>query len=216
MKERPILFSAPMVRAILEGRKTMTRRVVKEFPTIGYRWGGWIVESSSRKETGAATVVPESNSQYCATGKIAKRCPYGNPGDRLWVRETFSQHPQFADVAYRADGEEFKDSDGFTWIPKWKPSIFMPRALSRITIEITNVRVERLQDISEGDAKSEGVDAEFEFDLETLMNKQTVFEKLQTFFFGFKHVWKKINGPGSWDANPWVWVIEFKRVEEGK
>lgn len=209
MKERPILFSAPMVRAILSGQKTMTRRVIKEFPTTGYRWGGWIIESSDRKETGAATVVPESNSQYCATGKIAKLCPYGQPGDRLWVRETWhccetmQEYVKSGEISrdhieYRADLPMVTICDG-----GWTPSIYMPRWASRINLEITAIRVERLNDISEEEAKAEGCELHTEY-----MPMKVGFNYRQA----FGGLWESINGPGSWNANPWVWVVEFKKV----
>ena len=186
MKERPILFSAQMVRAILDGRKTQTRRIAK--PIKHPDWGN---------EYSPGALITEKESNYV----IERACPYGSKGERLWVRETFSHHPQFADIAYRADGEEFEDSDGFLWEPKWKPSIHMPRSASRILLEITGVRVERLQDISEEDAKSEGAQA---------IN----FGYGDCYALGFKQLWESINGPGSWDLNPWVWVIDFKRINE--
>lgn len=180
-KERPILFSGPMVRSILSGEKTQTRRIVK-MPIHDRDFGCELAGN----EIGQL--------------EAHQLCPYGRPGDRLWVRETWSQHPQFADIAYRADGEEFEDSDGFLWQPKWKPSIHMPRRESRITLEITGVRVERLQNISEADATAEGTPHSLH-----LPAGRTAVEN-------YYHLWECINGDGSWDANPWVWVIEFRKL----
>ncbi len=157
MKERPILMSAPMVRAILAGSKTQTRRALR-------------------------VQVP---------GKSA--CPYGMAGDRLWVRETFGHdgEPTSRQVAYRADGE----------VPniRWIPSIFMPRDLSRISLEVTEVRVERVTDISEADAIAEGIPA-FITSPSTIPRQQ------------YSTLWNSINGKGSWDKNPWVWAVTFKRI----
>ena len=219
MKERPILFSAPMVRAILAGAKTQTRRVVK--PPIGYRcpdamkhWTDvnfqngrpvWLV----RGEAGAFKWMP---------------CPYGQPGDRLWVRETWAAHWMYDDVPHsvarsnrcdlqRTDNRWFAaDGDGAPsqhgsepngLRGRWRPSIHTPRWASRITLEITGVRVERLQDIRETDAQAEGA--------EPLLvppdGGSTVYTE------GYRHLWEQINGPGSWDANPFVWVVEFRRAK---
>jgi len=209
MKERPILFSAPMVRAILEGRKTATRRVVKPQPASGAHWqpivlsgyGGWVDGHGS-----------------------PLRCPYGQPGDRLWVRETW-QYFGFSDegepcICYLADhGREWPhvpqpeaDKVDCIWADlsdpgnfsisgracdnRWRPSIHMPHWANRITLEITGVRLERLQDISADDAWSEGIPHSPD------VNPIHEFEGL----------WTSINGDRSWNANPWVWVVEFKRV----
>lgn len=186
MKERPILFSAHMVRAILDGRKTQTRRPVKNLGFV----------------TGIGHVLNGSDDR----SEWPDFCPHGKLGDRLWVRETWSQHPQFADIAFRADGEEFEDSDGFTWIPKWKPSIHMPRKASRIDLEITGVRVERLHDISEEDAIAEGVQ---------ITDEHTgCADDIDSHAHAYKFIWESINGKGSWDLNPFVWVVEFKRIEK--
>lgn len=229
MTEHPILSSAPMVRAILEGRKTMTRRVIKEFPLSGYRWGGWIVESSNRKETGMATVVPEENSKYCGTGKIGAHCPYGQPGDRLWVRETFACGLSTkSGIAYRATSQWSDFEDGTPQDHEkitWKPSIFMPRWASRITLEVTAVRVERLQDISEADATAEGI-VFIDYGLDKHGMKNSCYhikeeaEKgpdhcMLSARYGFASLWDSINAERgySWKSNPWTWVVEFKRVE---
>ena len=174
VKERPILFSGEMVRAILDGRKTQTRRVVKPQPPP---LGGFV------------------------------KNPYGQPGDRLWVRETWALDDKYY---YRADGA-VGDRCG-----KWKPSIHMPRAASRITLEITGVRVERLQEITISDIYAEGAITdewlEWRDDVSgvgmpagsRIENERDVWEKL----------WDSINGKTyPWKSNPWVWVIEFKRIK---
>ena len=193
MTERPILFSAPMVRAILNGRKTQTRRVIKPQPEIAYveRNGGWL----EKKTSTSGNVFLSTSGGEGKTEHGWLKCPYGQAGDRLWVRETFSvcEMDDGSQYAYRATGDKIG-------CLKWKPSIFMPRLARRITLEVTSVRVERLQDISDADALAEGVD------------------QTNTSIGGYatercKQLWKSINGPESWSANPWVWVIEFKRVQ---
>ena len=186
MKERPILFFGPMVSALLAGTKTQTRRVVKPQPVPdgngGASWYG----------RGVRWAGKESNLFK------AEDCPYGQPGDRLWVRETWAQNwNQLSDTrmdrsyVYRADGEQRAQDNG-TDLP-WRPSIHMPRRASRITLEVTGVRVERLQDISEADSKAEGAVGHPDGP-----------------WHAYRSLWTLINGPGSWDANPWVWVVEFK------
>ena len=177
-----------MVRAILEGRKTQTRRIVKPQPT--YR----IIEA----QAGVTIGMDKSKDGalwYDANGKDPGRevaCPHGQPGDRLWVRETWG--PCDGGACYRASERPTVVPDG----GKWKPSIFMPRQASRITLEIVSVRVERLQDISPDDCRAEGMPRE---------NNDIGVR------YGYGQLWNSINGKGSWDLNPWVWVIQFKRVE---
>lgn len=188
--ERPILFSGPMVKAILEGRKTMTRRVVKPAPEFG------VEAASVQHEDGKAKAVFQSLSN-CSGITVA--CPYGRPGDMLLVRETWAYNPDFnppyefstGQYVYRADF----GAEPVAW--NWRPSIHMPRAASRILLEITAVRVERLKDITASDCVCEGI--EFESDIFTTYNK-------------FRRLWQSINGPESWAKNPWVWVIEFKKI----
>ena len=183
MRERPILFSGPMVRAILEGRKTQTRRVVKPQPvTVGDK-----VEAVMRYRIGDRLWVRET---WCAGYKYEDDCPVLDENGEM-VEAVF----------YRATEPELRwYEDGHEVNPPWKPSIHMPRTASRITLEITAVRVERLQDISRGDCMAEGCP----------------FPNLasQTDPVGwYADLWRTLNGPESWQANPWVWVIEFKRVE---
>ena len=190
MKERPILFSAPMVRALLDGSKTQTRRVVKPTPE-------WIGQSGVLSYRGRV-------------GLPHALCPYGQPGDRLWVRESWHQRGKFVfalpdsdkrswlgtrEIAYSADAKR----PGHDW--RSRPSSHMPRWASRITLEITGVRVERLQDISRGDAMVEGCP----FPNMAAYNDPRKW---------YADLWESINGPGSWDANPWAWVVEFKRLEQ--
>lgn len=210
MKARAMLFSAPMVRAILKGRKTQTRRVVKPAGAVDVvRFIG-----ADNQPTGEFGWCPHP----CYIEKHI-RCPYGQPGDRLWVRETFAVSEVGALLQgcwYRATQDDFVAS-----LPeslrenaeppggKWKPSIFMPRWASRITLGVTGVRVERLQDISEQQAHDEGVD---NFMCAAAVGKSP-YKAGPATIMGFAHLWESINGPGSWNANPWVWVIEFKRVQ---
>ncbi|MBW0795199.1 hypothetical protein KX852_05915 [Pseudomonas aeruginosa] len=192
-RERPILFNDQMVRAILDGRKTVTRRVMKPQPVLdGHFW-----------TYGGAGWSDRINSLTPVAGhSLAARCPYGQPGDRLWVREAWActlvaQAPGEEWVVYR-EGDNRTDCGG-----PWKPSIHMPRWASRILLEITAVRVERLQDISEEQARAEGYPAEREC--------ETGGSGLDAWLW-FRSLWGEINGPEAFTANPWVWVIEFKRV----
>jgi len=215
VKERPILFSGPMVRAILGGRKTQTRRVVKPQParltsldddTEGRFFWEWDYLGSG----GDYNDVRQGRKEFF--------CPYGQPGDRLWVRETWrvrgGQEYEYqrdrSQVMYRATHGE----DGYPlgWESyDWRPSIHMPRWASRITLEITGVRVERLNEVSEADAMSEGVtalDGQFSgcYAAGPALSGTTAKEC-------FRRLWAPINGPDSWEANPWVWVLEFRRID---
>jgi hypothetical protein len=186
MKERPILFSGPMVQAILDGRKTQTRRVVKPQPEYWEQTGGYHYPLDKKPYRGAPVGRVRSIDEY--------RCPYGQPGDRLWVRETWHQYAG-GEVIYRADyGPESYQAGA----KGWRPSIFMPRWASRITLEITGVRVERVQDISADDARAEGVSA------------PDVLPRSK-----FATLWDSINAKRGygWDMNPWCWCVEFKAVQ---
>lgn len=198
--ENPILFSTPMVKAILEGRKTQTRRVVKWKP---YHEGEKINFNFSGMSLGQyMTGVPESGYVLYSRGHGGTwnqktkpiHCPYGEPGDILWVRETWA--PARGVVA---PGYLYKSIDNLNDV-KWKPSIHMPRKAARIFLKVKDVRVERLQDITGEDAQAEGVKPSI-FPYQPL---KPMFEKL----------WNDINAKRGygWDANPWVWVIEFERV----
>lgn len=188
MKERPILFSGEMIRAILSGNKTQTRRVLnplcRQFPIVHFeRWGIPYKDIVDWQYNDAGNPLWVSTEPDGTTREW--KCPYGEPEDRLWVRETWAVYGQFQSgegYCYRADG----DKAGIVW----RPSIFMPRQACRIKLEITGVRVERLQDISEEDAQAEGVAGVGTFGV----------------------LWNEINAKRGygWDTNPWVFVIDFK------
>lgn len=200
MKEYPMLFSTPMVQANLKERKSMTRRIVKPNPRI----------SHDINAVDLKTLLSGSTAEYF--------CPYGKVGDILWVRETFfdtidnRNAPLFKDAPrylYRADGACIGEH-------KWMPSIYMPREACRILLEITNIRVERLRDITDDDAICEGIQCietgkKFGY-LCDWADKKTQVPIRGTAREAFKSLWISINGKDSWDINPWVWVIEFKRV----
>lgn len=219
MREKPIIFSGPMVRAILDGRKTMTRRVLKPQPT---KTNICCIDQISGREDGVFhTWLRDDSGLGCNEDFNPEmwKCPYGQPGDRLWVRETFSlvhfdKDPEtgfcddchgshdippaktdFWTEVYKADRyfEDYEaDGKGFVW----RPSIHMPRWASRITLEIVSVRVERLQEIGVDDAKKEGVD---QFSVQ--------------FPVEFKTLWDSLNAKTyPWHSNPWVWVIEFRKL----
>jgi len=211
MKERPILFSAPMVNAILGGIKTQTRRAVK-------------LNHAGRAQLGG-------RNWHLGDSDAIKACPYGQTGERLWVRETWGDRTKGSDIMggthwenplYRANADAYGllGHDGFGPIYEedilWRSSIHMPRSASRISLEITGVRVERLQDISEGDAIAEGVE-----ELDGHFNEAeycAIAKKIGCCIGDSKPVyaqlWESLNGKGSWDLNPFVWVIEFKRIEK--
>ncbi|MDN7814854.1 hypothetical protein [Burkholderia vietnamiensis] len=221
MKERPILFSGPMVRAILEGRKTQTRRVMKHqppddvAPITAARYHPTIVDRHGDEAPG-----PEIFGAFSDDGDWGCKSPFGEPGDRLWVRETHlawwkldEANPAgprvFSHVAaYAADGYELEPGE------RWIPSIHMLRAASRITLEITDVRAERLQEISEADALAEGSEAICITFRDDADGKPHLIKSLGgPYRDGYRILWEQINGAGSWDANPWVWAIEFRRIE---
>nr|WP_322112541.1 hypothetical protein [Enterobacter kobei] len=219
MKERGMIFNGAMVRAILDGRKMQTRRPVNPQPELtsgsGFSWKGWVYGSGSSDR--------ETNKNFAHVA-----CPFGKPGDRIWVRETFSVVPDHDEpagcsaVLYAADGEgPYR---------KWTPSIHMPRWASRILLEITGVRVERLQNISDADCIAEGIipvpkdrDDDHQFWRDYHLSGDGTF-CVHSPRESFESLWKSVRGksfeqeedtgPGSWHANPWVWAIKFKRVEE--
>lgn len=202
MKERPILFSAPMVLALLAGTKTQTRRIVKPQPA-GAPLGGKPFDDGARVGNWWFPAGPDQ----APFATFEKRCPYGVPGDRLWVREAFSYETLDVDRNgfmapwYWADGNP--TSGDFT---KPKPSIHMPRWACRLTLEITDVRVERLQDISYEDCRDEGTICPIHGDV-----RHVACSGLRD---GYRTLWESINGPGSWAANPWVWAVSFQRVTQ--
>jgi hypothetical protein len=188
-KERPILFSTPMVKAILEGRKTMTRRVVKS----RHESGMFAVSRTAGQITSIESL--DWDERNCEKDVY---CPYGNPGDILWVREkTFKD---VDDVYYYADGTCCDQIPECCCCevgkPRLIPSIHMPKSACRIWLEITDVRVERLHEITNEDCKKEGVTPDY--------------SDLFPYAKSFKALWRKINGEESWERNPFVWVICFK------
>lgn len=233
VKERPILMSGEMVRAILDGRKSQTRRVMKRQPDEGWFPHNW---GEVHKMKGGQFIMRRGEPVISgwgpgnSMGDEAYSCPYGQPGDRLWVKEAFrhygnqcsSDSPKkiTGSVLYRADNatlqvgswEDFANAPQEKWWntgkTPWKPSIFMPRWTSRITLEITGIRVERLQDISEGDAYAEGVTDSWPKSMAYISSFGG-----RAVINNYAALWKSINGDGSWDLNPWVWVVEFKRVK---
>jgi hypothetical protein len=239
VKERPILFNGPMVKAILESRKTMTRRVVEPQPYMaparGLMSSGWSFRSKKPFIEMDGWLEADE-----FAGSLAKSfpCPYGQPGDRLWVRETvfeegdpmtskFYNPPRYCYRAtFEGSTEPFvDDGDGCAEINKdgtirspWCPSIHMPRRASRILLEVTAVRVERVQDISEEDAKAEGApEIEFgsmkQFPTSLIGLGGNIANK--SYRYGFYELWDSINAKRGfgWDVNPWVWVVSYKRIE---
>lgn len=213
--ECAIPFSGPMVRAILEGRKTQTRRMVK--PVRGFERHNILKYGLPHA---ADTWAVWWHSEETDRVGCLQDCPYGAPGDRLWVRETWKCDqvwnqfspieigPREADILFLAD-EQSPSRKGVYW-GKTRPSIFMPRWASRITLEVTDVRAERLQEISEADAISEGIQVD---------ECGHVIREDDPINWGgaiweFAKVWESINGKGSWAQNPWVWVVEFKRIAQ--
>lgn len=193
---RPILFSGPMVRAILEGRKTQTRREVKAINHDSFE------VFTAADPSGFWGFDAKNDPVLCV------HSPYGEVGDRLWVRESFAVCAD-NNIFYRADGKP-DPWDGV----KWKPSIHMPRLASRITLEITGVRVERLNAISEDDAKAEGTEnrSDLAWGHGGQGDDMARWAVDHGHRYAFCHLWDSINGDGAWSLNPWVWVVEFKVV----
>lgn len=229
MKERPILFSGPMVRALLHGSKTQTRRVV-DVPKYWELTGevGRIKTPGYCQDFGAFIKTPSIDDKFEID---VARCPYGAPSDRLWVRENVGRKPAellgikatngVESAFYEADGADILNDEDYNLCPWWGkgtlPSIFMPRWASRLTLEITDIRVERLQGISEEDAKAEGC----------FVGKATgrVFETMASMRLGgpewanardwYADLWDSINAKRGfgWGVNPWVWAITLRRIE---
>ncbi|HBS1995974.1 hypothetical protein [Klebsiella quasipneumoniae] len=223
MREKGLIFNSEMVRAILDGRKTQTRRPIK--------WKQTRFTEIGEREDGSKWPWSEDAEHAC---DFWHPCPFGAVGDRIWVRETWSS--DFANyypndrVWYAADNNRQLDIDmvdgvrgiyspeSDVHVPfRWHPSIHMPRWASRILLEITDVRVERLNAISEEDAEAEGIN------MEALYDSQDCYDCIAdhnmtgrpTVTGAFKYLWESIYGEEGWKSNPWVWVIEFKRVEGG-
>ena len=221
MNDRPIPFSAKMVRAILAGRKTQTRRVMK--PAKAKRPKRWLIDDTA------------------VNGLV---CPYGEPGDLLWVREAWRAPSQYDDrppsrIPHGVDVQYIADA-GAPWASRYRHARFMPRGVSRLTLRITDVRVERLQDISEADARAEGCEARpfpgpwwqgyRDLGDGELLHQQAVGETPPEWMIepkkmpptpwldlsardGFRSIWMSIHGPDAWNDNPWVWAISFERVK---
>ncbi|WP_439885949.1 hypothetical protein ACTACK_12875 [Pseudomonas syringae] len=222
IKERPILFSAPMVRAILSGQKTVTRRALKVQPHI---------DASGNFCVGGANYGQDIYGQPVTKHFVSSDCPHGKPGDRLWVREAWQADEQVNAVAprelshgepirYPADGASRQTGCSMITPGKTRPSIHMPRWGSRILLEITGVRVERLQDgegetafesryVAEGISRIHQGDGEYAF--HPFKNQPGPGNWIDP-FDAWRELCVSINGAESWNANPWVWVVEFKRV----
>ncbi|MEI9689535.1 hypothetical protein [Kosakonia cowanii] len=212
MKERPMIFNAEMVRAILDGRKTQTRRIMKPQPTPctlqkgGHWWPSNVFKTMLHIEE------EMQNGKGCWGGLVGDACPFGDVGDRIWVREAWGQYRVAPEgVVYRADEK----------LPcgapeRWRPSIHMPRWASRITLEITGVRVERLQSISDEDVDAEGFAGDYPTSaLPALFPGEPSDWSHLSMRDCYGVLWKSIYGEESWQSNPWAWVIEFKRIEGG-
>ncbi len=218
IKERPILFSGPMVRALLDGSKTQTRRIVKlpHDNPLG-KWEPTTFGGPNGGRTAKGETMPEQGAIWHTRTGDCLLCPHGQPGEHLWVRESWSAGPtntaclepgethgalRHPLITYLADGSTQQCHEPLHKIAfgKGRPSIHMPRWASRITLEIFSVRAERVQDISDTDCAREGITAAH-----------------CTFAGGWKEaysdLWETINGPNAWRANPWVWVVEFKVVK---
>lgn len=224
MKERPILFNGEMVRAILDGRKTQTRRVIKPQPKLIESSGRWYWEKAL--DVNGRPLVDASRRwwEYYGTS------PYGKPGDRLWVRETWRQcvHNGSECVRYRADDAVLpKWPNGYDkgYGGKWRPSIHMPRWASRILLEITDVRVQRLQDISDKQILAEGVRVPMteggsgalrltgKYPPSDYFDGSKIDDPTNWLRAHFASLWDFINPKNPWDSNPWVWAVTFKRVD---
>lgn len=219
MKERPIILSTPMVQAVLDNKKTMTRRIIKGVPDMGERW---------------TVSNPYHTSEFwtfSGNTEAKIKCQYGNVGDELWVRETWAPYP-FGDpgrsatyIAYKADNsvmhchltpgfhKSYTSGDA-SRILKWKPSIHMHRHASRINLKITSIRVEQIQDIKESDCIAEGIQSD-EHDGKLVYknyDKTIGGETWGNALYSFQSLWASINGQESWFRNPFVWVIEFEKL----
>jgi hypothetical protein len=236
MTERPILFSGPMVRAILAGTKTQTRRLVTGLDPMWLAIAGWRLRPPNRVERDGA-LWDALNAKGDTLGSVAVICPYGAVGGRLWVRETWvplmgeDQPDGHPNVVYAAHA--FNRSSHLSGVdrlgsprevPLWRPSIHMPRWASRLTLEVTDVRVQRLQEISEEDAKAEGVEpplalteadvAEASSDSDEDRLARALGPGSFSNRFAFEMLWQEINRKRAhWDSNPWVWAVTFRSLQ---
>jgi len=225
-KEIPMLFSTPMVIAIDNNTKTETRRT--KGLDFQYEHGecfadNWEFLRFQHDADGSLLAIFQYDD-----GPISVKCPYGKPGDLIWVRENFVKPPTITPKLLKLGGDTWPKYDHVAscsenelenlkeWGWKIKPSIHMPKAAARIWLEILDIKVERLQDISEGDAKAEGV-----YISESLIKGEFLYEDYEANLFSlanakssFKTLWKLINGVKSWNDNPWVWVIEFNKANK--
>lgn len=222
MKIKPILFSVPMVQGILSGRKTQTRRILKiptdcTFKTLATTRRLW----DSTKEVNPNPLKTEAVFTTPSGEEVRVKAKY-QPGDILCVRETYTvlepEHCEgmanrfYYKASHNSRNEDWRlecIEDGYSY--KWKPSIFMPKAACRIFLQVANVRVEKLQDLSEGDAIAEGVELN---PRNLYINYSDKHNEYRTAKLSFSSLWESINGKQSWKANPWVWVYDFKRVDK--
>ncbi|WP_277561093.1 hypothetical protein [Acinetobacter beijerinckii] len=224
MKERPILFSTSMVKAILNGTKTQTRRVVNKAPTTEINHRLIALDNGWNWQVDQQGIVPTMHREI----DNPMVCPFGQIGDRLWVRETFcygridefdAEHPEDRSLYVDQDASDknYQRAVHKQWCLEnnvdieevvWKPSIHMPRWASRILLEITNIRVEPLKDISNEDAKAEGFD--YSTHPSAIEMGYSIGAKTN-----FRITWEQIYGQNEWNKNPWVWVVEFKVIQGG-
>ena len=216
MKERPILFSGEMVRKILEDKKSQTRRVMKPQPVKANN-GFWNWAGAGWSRDDVSLVVPGHS--------MANRCPFGQIGDLLWVRETWAHDDMDCkdvscgnrDHIWWKANETKIVADSFAGSARWRPSIFMPHWASRIHLKIVDIRVERLQHISKEDARAEGVGHIWEWNKERASKHPEHFKRgvLNPYVANYSVLWDELNSQRGfgWDVNPWVWVIVFKRAE---
>ncbi|HCM3154987.1 TPA: morphogenetic protein [Klebsiella quasipneumoniae] len=218
MKERGMIFNGEMVRALLDGRKTQTRRIMKAQPSEDFTPMNMALEADYKARWYTPGIVDKDGYLQPAGKEVfgvaneneGYSCQFGAVGDRIWVRETWARYnidQDSHDMAYRATIPEDWPESG-----RWRPSIHMPRWASRILLEITGVRVERLNAISQEDAQAEGM--ELTGWRPTYSDPDSGGE-VMTPYDNFAELWSSIYGDESWKANPWVWVISFKRVEGG-
>lgn len=214
MRFIPILFSTPMVKAILDNRKTQTRRVLKSRHESG------MFRICRRLSDGQITEINSLNWDHIDCGKDIV-CPYGQPGDILWVRERLRQHGELG-LEYIAGLEWLSEDIIPHTYPSYRnyahcniPSIHMPKWACRLFLQVKSIRVERLQDISEEDAKAEGVDKVglLYNNYSPLYKQFNIGNLFQSATQSFESLWVSINDHESWGSNPWVWVVEFERIE---